>query len=424
MDSSSRPAAAPFHIMTKPIGPLCNLDCQYCFYLEKEKLFPGNERFRMSTEMLETYTRAYIEAQPAPEVTFAWQGGEPTLMGVGFFRQAVEFQKQYANGKTIHNAFQTNGTLLDDEWGAFLAENKFLIGLSVDGPAELHDTYRVNKKGQPSFAQVMRGLEILQKHKVEYNTLTCVHRANSAKPLEVYRFLRGIGSTYLQFIPIVERKPNASAKAFGLELGAPPATDEYKDKMEDPEENSPVMPWSIKPFDYGSFLCAIFDRWVRHDVGRIFVQDFDVAFNIWLGYGSTICIHSETCGRALALEHDGSLYCCDHYVYPTHKLGNIATTPIATLADSAMARQFGNHKRDSLPAYCRRCEVRFACQGGCPKHRFMRSPMPENEPGLNYLCPGYRMFYNHIRPAMDIMVQLFRSQQAPANVMQLIDRQG
>ncbi len=412
---SAPPARHPFHVMTKPIGPICNLGCRYCFYLEKEALFPKNENFKMSRELLEIYVRDYIAAQPGAEVQFAWQGGEPTLLGVDFFRDAVTFQKRHSLGKTIRNAIQTNGTLLDEEWGAFLAENQFLVGLSIDGPEPLHNALRVDKKQRSTFAQVMRGLELLQKHHVEFNTLTCVHRYNARKPLDVYRFLRGIGSKFLQFIPIIERPPNQSAKSHSLWLAAPPA-----ESAAVLESESRVTPWSVIPKEYGQFLTTIFERWVRHDVGRIFVQDFDVALANWAGEPPGLCVHSETCGRALALEHDGSVYACDHYVYPEYKLGNIRETTLVQMADSDQMARFGRAKRDSLPRQCRECPVRFACQGGCPKHRFL--PTKTGEPGLNYLCEGYFHFYTAIAPYMQIMTELLRRRQPPAAIMDILQR--
>ena len=288
-----------FHVMTKPIGPLCNLDCKYCFYLEKEKLFPANENFKMSDEVLETYIRQYIQHQDVPEVSFAWQGGEPTLLGVGFFRKVIELQQKHANGKRIQNAMQTNGTLLDDEWGEFLSGNKFLIGLSIDGPVKLHDTYRVDKKGGATYEQVIRGLRLLQKHRVEFNTLTVVNRINSQKPLEVYRFLRDTGSGFIQFIPLVERLADDEAKKLGLDLAVPPRVDEGDDVR------LPVTDWSVQPKQYGEFLCAIFDEWLKRDVGRTFVQIFDVTLGNTMELGSGLCVFSETCGKAMAMEHNG-----------------------------------------------------------------------------------------------------------------------
>ncbi len=394
--------------MSKPVGPICNLDCKYCFYLEKENLYPGQSSWAMPDDVLETYVHQYIEAQPSPVVSFAWQGGEPTLLGVDFFRKVAQLQQRYADGKRIENAFQTNGILLDDAWGEFLAENHYLVGLSVDGPRELHDCYRVDKGGQPSFARVMRGLEVLKKHRVEFNTLTVVHRKNSRRPLEVYRFLKEAGSRFMQFIPIVERVA-ARPDAQGLVLIGP----SY-------QQESQVSEWSVEPLEFGRFLCAIFDEWVREDVGRTFVQMFDVALESWMGMGQSLCVFRETCGAALALEHNGDLYSCDHYVYPENRLGNILAEPLAALAASAQQRAFGEAKRDELPRYCRECEVRFACNGECPKHRFIRTP--DGEAGLNYLCAGYKLFFKHVDPHMRFMAEELRHERPPANVMEWVRR--
>jgi uncharacterized protein len=399
-----------FHLLTKPVGPICNLDCKYCFYLEKEKLYPGENQWRMSDVVLEEYIRQYIHSQPVPEINFAWQGGEPTLLGVDFFRKAVALQKQFANGKTIFNAIQTNGSLLDDEWCEFLAANKFLVGLSIDGPAELHDKYRVDKRQQPTFASVMRGLELLKKHGVEFNTLTVVNRANSQQPLDVYRFLKGIGSQFIQFIPLVERTAPAEMKSAGYDFAAPPLPGR-------PENASAVTPWSVEAEQYGKFLCAIFDDWVRHDVGKTFVQLFDVALGNWMGLGSSLCVFAEKCGAALAIEHNGDLYSCDHYVYPRHKLGNVMNRSLGEMVNSPQQTKFGSDKFDSLPKFCRDCEVRFACNGECPKHRFIKTP--DGEDGLNYLCPAYKKFFNHINPAMRTMSRLLQSNQAPARIMEM-----
>ncbi len=421
MASASQTASAPFHLMTKPIGPICNLECTYCFYLEKENLFEKNERWRMSDETLERYVKAYIQAQPGEEVNFAWQGGEPTLLGVGFFRKAVAWQKQYAGGKRISNAFQTNGTLLDDEWAQFLAENQFLVGISIDGPPELHNTYRVDKRGQDSYAKVMRGLECLKRHKVEFNTLTVVNRANSQHPLEVYKFLRNIGSTYLQFIPLVERQADVVAHKLGLDLAAPPDLDQARRLDGSSEGETPkVTDWSVRPQDYGSFLIRIFDRWITRDVGRTYVQQFDTALAKWLGAPGGVCHFSETCGRALAIEHDGNVYACDHFVYPHYRLGNFLEDDLASMADSPQMRKFGEDKRDSLPRYCRECTYLFACNGECPKHRFETTP--DGEPGLNYLCAAYKRFFAHVDPAMRVMAQLYRQGQPPAAIMNLLKR--
>ncbi len=404
-----------FHIMTKPIGPICNLDCKYCFYLEKEKLYSDERKWKMSDEVLEEYIRQYIQSQPAPEIIFAWQGGEPTLLGVSFFRRVVELQQKYADGKKIANALQTNGTLLDDEWCEFFAQHKFLIGLSIDGPRELHDKYRVDKQGKPSFDAVMCGLELLKKHRADFNTLTVVHRANSQKPLEVYRFLRAIGSGFIQFIPLVERQAEPRLKVLGFDLAEPPEPGMSNDP------DSPVTGWSVQAKQYGQFLCDIFDEWVRKDVGQVFVQLFDVALGNWMGLGSSLCVFAEKCGAAMAIEHNGDLYSCDHYVYPKYHLGNLMNQSLGAMAASPLQVKFGNDKLDSLPQYCRKCEVRFACHGECPKHRFIKTP--DGEDGLNYLCPAYKQFFNHIDAPMRIMAQLLNSQRPAAMVMNVLRRQ-
>jgi uncharacterized protein len=400
-----------FHIMTKPMGAICNLDCKYCFYLEKEHLYPENENFKMTDEVLENYVRQYIEAQDVPEVTFAWQGGEPTLMGVPFFRKAVELQKKYANGKKVINTLQTNGTLLDDEWCEFLTANDFLVGLSIDGPRELHDFYRVDKKDQPTFDKVMKGLEFLQKHKTEFNTLTVVNRKNSQHPLKVYRFLKEIGSSYMQFIPLVERDPDAAATNMGLDWATPPQPGEE-------EVDSPVTDWSVQSKQYGEFLVTIFEDWVVQDVGRIFVQLFDVTLQSWMGGESDLCIFAEKCGSAMAMEHNGDVFSCDHYVYPKYKIGNLMNQSLGDMVKGDAQTKFGSDKADTLPKYCRECEVKFACNGECPKHRFINTP--EGEAGLNYLCAGYKRFFNHVEPYMKVMGQFIREGQPAARIMEMI----
>ena len=395
-----------FHIMTKPTGPICNLDCKYCFYLEKENLYPNTRHWAMSRETLERYIQQYIAAQPFEEVHFAWQGGEPTLLGVDFFRTVVELQDQYANGKRIYNALQTNGTLIDDEWGEFLGEYKFLVGVSIDGPRELHDYYRVDKGNAPTFDRVMRGISKLRKHGAEFNTLTVVNRYNSGFPLEIYRFLKEIGSKFMQFIPIVERKASEPDQN-GLILIQPSFA-----------KGAEVTEWSVEPEAYGKFLVQIFDEWVKRDVGSYFVQIFDVALESWLGMDASLCVFRSTCGGALAMEHTGDVYSCDHFVYPENRLGNITETALEELVSSPQQTAFGNNKRDSLPRMCRECEVRFACNGECPKHRFLKTP--DGEPGLNYLCAGYKSFFNHIDPYMRFMADELRAGRAPANIMQLV----
>jgi len=401
-------AHSPFHIMSKPIGPICNLDCTYCFYLEKEKLYPGTKKWQMSGEVLERYIRDYIAAQPLEEVHFAWQGGEPTLLGIDFFRTVIELQRRHAGGKTIHNALQTNGLLIDEEWGTFLSEHGFLVGVSIDGPRELHDCYRVDKGQAPTFDRVMQGIANLKRHKVDFNTLTVVHRRNSEHPLEVYRFLKEIGSGFIQFIPIVERSAS-DADCNDLVLIKP------LDKS-----RATVTEWSVEPEAYGRFLSRIFDEWVKKDVGRMFVQLFDVALESWMGMEASLCVFRKTCGSALAMEHTGDLYSCDHYVYPENKLGNIMETAMEKLVGSSEQKAFGEAKLETLPKMCRSCEVRFACNGECPKHRFHTTP--DGEPGLNYLCAGYKHFFKHIDPYMQFMAGELRAGRPPANIMRILGR--
>jgi uncharacterized protein len=398
--------------MTKPVGPICNLDCTYCFYLEKEKLFGRTEQFRMAPDVLDRYIHDYIRSQNGPEISFAWQGGEPTLLGVDFFREVVALQHKHSDGRPIANAIQTNGTLLDDAWGEFLAAEKFLVGISIDGPAELHDAYRVDKRQKPTFERVMRGIEVLRKHQAAFNTLTVVNRKNSPHPLKVYRFLKEIGSTYLQFIPLVERMPDATARDLGLDLATPPPPD-----GNDPAAGAQVTPWSVLPIDFGNFLIAIFNEWVKQDIGRVFVQHFDVALGNWMGLGSSLCVFAETCGRAVAVEHNGDVYSCDHYVYPHFKLGNLMNTSLGDMVEGPFQKKFGTDKRDTLPAYCRSCEVRFACNGECPKHRFLRTP--SGEPGLNYLCAGYKKFFKHLDPYMREMAALLHAGRPAADLIPL-----
>ncbi len=398
--------AAGFHIMTKPIGPICNLDCKYCFYLEKENLYPNTSQWAMPPEVLEHYIQQYIAAQPVDEVHFAWQGGEPTLLGVDFFRDVVVLQQKHAQGKSIHNALQTNGTLVDDEWAEFLAERKFLVGVSIDGPREIHDYYRVDKGNAPTFDRVMRGVEKLRRHRVEFNTLTVVNRHNSQYPLEVYRFLKETGGGFMQFIPVVER------------IAAQPGPDGLVLIQPRSDRSAKVTDWSVEPLTYGRFLAKIFDEWVKQDVGRIFVQQFDVALESWLGMDASLCVFRRTCGSALAIEHTGDLYSCDHFVYPENKLGNVMEADLEQMMISQQQKDFGLDKLASLPRMCRECEVRFACNGECPKHRFLKTP--DGESGLNFLCAGYKHFFHHIDPYMQFMATELRAGRPPANIMRIV----
>jgi uncharacterized protein len=391
-----------FNVMAKPIGPICNLDCKYCYYLEKEKLYPLSSNFKMPYTILESFIRQKIEAHKVPAVNFAWQGGEPTLCGVEYFRKAVEFQKKYSNGKSITNAFQTNGVLLNDEWCEFFNENKFLVGISIDGPKEIHDKYRVNKGSNPTFDQVLRGIEYLKKHQIEFNTLTVVQRDNSRKPLEVYNFLKNAGSGFMQFIPIVERFSESPKNGLSL---IPPG---FKDL-------AAVTDWSVEPLQYGNFLCVIFDEWVRKDAGKIFIQLFDVSLEIWYGMQPSLCVFRKICGDAMIIEHNGDIYSCDHYVYPEYRLGNIMQNPLEDLVNSTQQRKFAKDKLALLPKYCTNCEVRFACNGECPKHRFIKTP--DGEDGLNYLCAGYKKYFNHINVYMNYMVNAIKNKRQAANVI-------
>ena len=410
MSAGSPQEPVACHVMAKPAGSSCNLDCRYCFYLEKEKLYPGRRgQWRMSDQILEDYVSQYIQAQDVPVVHFAWQGGEPTLMGIDFFRRAVELQKRWANGKTITNAFQTNGVLLDDEWGQFLAENRFLVGVSIDGPPELHDCYRVDKGQRPSFEWVAAGVQILHKHGVEFNTLTVVHHHNAGQPLAVYRFLKQLGSQFMQFIPIVERVAQ-QAGADGLELIAPSFAGDAR-----------VAPWSVDGRQYGRFLCRIFDEWVRGDVGRYFVQLFDVALGAWLGQPPGLCVFARTCGQSLVIEHNGDVYACDHFVYPEYRLGNVQERTVRQMVASPAQARFGQSKREELPEYCRQCSYLFACNGGCLKHRFSRTP--EGEGGLNFLCQGYRIFFQQVDSPMQFMARAMRQGRPAAEVMEWVRRQ-
>ena len=420
------PTASPragFHVMVKPTGPICNLDCRYCFYLEKERLYPGTAGWAMPDAVLETFVRDYIAAQDVPLVTFAWQGGEPTLLGLDFFRRVVELQRRYAGGRRIDNAIQTNGILVDDEWAAFFAEHTFLVGLSIDGPRELHDRYRVDRGGAPTFDRVMKGIAALKRQGAAFNTLTVVHRDNARAPLDVYRFLKEAGSGFLQFIPIVERLNIGSGRISAGRKLRQSDGNSSRSNLSEPgvAGGGRVAAWSVDPADWGGFLCAIFDEWVRHDVGRVFVQMFDVALESWYRGEASLCIFSETCGRALAVEHNGDLYACDHYVFPGFRLGNIMTTPVGELAASPVQRRFADAKRDELPEFCRRCDVRFACHGECPKNRFLLTP--DGEAGLNYLCAGYKRFFSHIDAAMRFMANELAGERAPARVMEWVRSQ-
>jgi uncharacterized protein len=412
VESVTQDVPRAFHLLAKPTGAVCNLDCSYCFFLSKEMLYPGS-RFRMADDLLETYLRQLIEAHSTvPEVTIAWQGGEPTLMGLDFFRRSVELVERYLKpGQRALHTIQTNGTLLDPEWAAFFREHDFLVGISIDGPREIHDTYRLNKGGKGSFDEVMRGVGLLREAGVDWNALTTIHAANGDRGLEVYRFLRdGCGARFMQFIPIIERVGEAA------EDGSVP-WGSWRDRPLYVQEGEHVTGRSVTAEQYGRFLIDVFEEWVRRDVGRVYVQMFDVALANWAGEPPSLCIHSETCGLALALEHTGDLYSCDHFVEPRFRLGSIRETHLLELVASQQQRKFGLDKRDTLPRYCLACDVRFACHGGCPKDRF--SSTPDGEPGLNYLCAGYKAFFHHVDRPMRFMAEQLRRDLAPADVMRL-----
>ncbi len=386
------PAPPAFQVMVKPRGSVCNLGCHYCYYLGKEELYPGSD-FWMSDAVLAEFTRQYIAAQRVPEVTFSWQGGEPTLMGLEFFERAVALQREFARpGMRVHNALQTNAVLLDDAWGSFFKRHEFLVGVSLDGPEGCHDAYRVDKGGQPTFRRVMAGLAVLKRHGVDLNILTAVHAANAGRPLEVYRFLRDqAGAQFIQFIPIVEWESGDSHSA-GRRVSAR----------------------SVSGPAYGEFLISVFDEWVRHDVGRVYVQILDVALGAWLGQPPSLCTFQETCGQGLVMEHNGDLYSCDHFVEPRHRLGNILERPLAEMASAKQQQRFGLAKRDTLPGACRRCAVRFVCNGECPKNRY---PPSGQKPGRNALCEGYKAFFTHIDPAMQFMAAAIQAHRPPAEIM-------
>ncbi|HEU4947634.1 MAG TPA: anaerobic sulfatase maturase [Kribbella sp.] len=401
MPMASAPAA--FHVMAKPTGAICNLDCEYCFFLSKDQLYPGSG-FRMEPAVHETYISQLLAGHDgADEVVVAFQGGEPTLMGLDFFRRTLELEQKFRRpGQSILNTIQTNGTLLDDEWGQFLHEHDFLVGLSIDGPREMHDAYRVDKGGKPTFDRVIRGLDVLRRHGVDWNVLTTVNAANGDHGREVYTFLRdGLGAQFIQLIPIVERVtpellPLAEA-GWGRRHGERPL---YR------QQGDLVTHRTVGAEQFGQFLVEVFEEWVRHDVGDVFVQMFDTALAHWMGLDQAgMCAHARICGSALALEHNGDVYSCDHYVEDDHLLGNIAQgRTLLQLATTPQQAEFGNAKLDTLPEDCRRCDVRFACNGGCPKDRFLATP--DGEPGLHYLCAGYQRFFRHVDGPMRIMSDL------------------
>jgi uncharacterized protein len=403
-----------YHLLAKPAGAACNLGCQYCFFLSKENLYPPRESPLMSDALLETYIRQLMQSSPGPQVDVAWQGGEPMLRGLDFFRRSVELAEKYRlPHQHVLHTIQTNGTLIDDEWAAFFKRHNYLVGISIDGPRDLHDAYRVTKRNQGSFDDVLRGWRCLQKHHVDTNILCTIHAANAGHPLEVYRFFRDeLGARYIQFIPIVERAtPDTLALAnegWGGLKGS--------DRPLYTQSGNLVTERSVKADQFGRFLIAIFDEWVARDVGTIYVITFDVALGSWLGQHNA-CIISPTCGNALVLEHNGDVYSCDHYVEPGHLLGNVRRTPLKNLVASEKQRRFGQAKYDTLPDYCRKCPVLFACYGECPRNRFIKTP--DGEDGLNYLCAGYKAFFQHIDKPMRVMADLVRRGRHADEIMTL-----
>ena len=400
MNTTNKGAGQGIHVVVKPIGPVCNLNCEYCFYIEKQALFGEGEHYRMSDDVLRAFITNYIVSQPTPVVEFVWQGGEPTLLGMDFFKKVIEIQKPFLQSKTISNSLQTNGTLLSDEWCRFLKKHNFMVGISLDGPKEVHDRYRHDRGGKGSFELVMRGLRLLQKHGVDYNVLACVARETAKRPHEVYRFLTNEGVEYIQFSPVVERVSDACSRLHGLRLAAPAMLGKEGHQTE-------VTPWTVLPEEYGDFLITVYEEWVRHDVGKVFVMNFEWALNAWIGNPSPVCTHAKQCGRCVVIEHNGDVYACDHCVYPEYRLGSIETEPLVQMVERSCGSGFGVTKETTLPAWCRECEVLRACYGGCPKHRFVKRCSEEQ--GLHYLCAGYKKFFLHIRKYLHAMTKLLEN---------------
>jgi uncharacterized protein len=402
-------AVRRYHVMIKPTGAICNLDCTYCFYLHKEDLFGSPSKFRITDDILEAHIKQYIEGQDGDEVVFSWQGGEPTLLGLSFFEKVVKLEQKYKKPQQrIENDLQTNGTLLNDDWGAFLKENKFLVGLSIDGPKELHDHYRLAKDGRPTFDKVFAAAQMLHRHRVPFNVLCVVNFVNAKKPLDVYRFLKNeIQARKIQFIPCVEPKVFRNVAPQMWDPDSLPVQNSAEAHPGHPD--SVVTDWSVDPDDWGYFLCKTWDDWYRRDIGKVFVNQFENAVAVWLGKASQMCVYHQFCGKGVALEHDGSLYSCDHYVYPEYKLGNIRETSSSRMAFSERQQEFGFNKFHSLPGQCRDCEYLFACNGECPKNRLIRTHA--GEPGLNYLCSGLQKFWHHIdRDVQEICARIARGE--------------
>ena len=403
-DNIANPFAKPLYVMLKPAGAHCNLACKYCYYLEKNKLYPTAQRHLMSDEMLEQFTREYIEAQTMNQVLFTWHGGEPLLRSIDFYRKALSLQQKYAGGRRIGNVIQTNGTLLTDEWCEFFAQNHWLVGISIDGPQPDHDHYRLTAAGKPSWKKVMQGIKLLKKHGVEWNAMAVVNAYNANHPLEFYRFFKENGCQFLQFTPIVER---LTRHEDGRTLAS----------LADKDEIS-LSEASVTPEQWGYFLCAIFDEWVRKDVGKIFVEIFDCTLANWMGISPGICAYSKECGHAGVMEHNGDVYSCDHFVFPEYKLGNIRDHSLIDMLYGEQQQEFSRLKHSSLPRQCKECDMEFACHGECPKNRFMKDKYGDS--GLNYLCPGYYHYYQHVAPYMDYMKQELMSQRPPSNIMKVV----
>ena len=403
-DNIATPFAKPLYVMLKPAGAHCNLACKYCYYLEKNNLYQNSHRHLMSDEMLEQFTREYIEAQTMPQVLFTWHGGEPLMRSIDFYKKALELQKKYAHGKQIDNVIQTNGTLLTDEWCEFFAKNHWLVGISIDGPQEYHDHYRVTPAGKPSWEKVMQGISLLKKHRVEWNAMAVVNAYNAEHPLEFYHFFRDNGCQYLQFTPIVER---LTEHEDGRTLAS----------LADDRE-IPLADASVTPQQWGNFLCTIFDDWVRHDVGKTFVEIFDCTLANWMGVLPGICAYSKECGHAGVMEHNGDVYSCDHFVFPEYKLGNIREQSLIDMLYGEKQQAFSRLKHTSLPRQCKECDMEFACHGECPKNRFEKDKYGES--GLNYLCQGYYQYYSHVAPYMDFMKRELLAQRPPANIMNVL----
>lgn len=397
------PFAKPIYVMLKPVGSVCNLACDYCYYLEKGKLYPEVKNHIMTEQLLDKFIREYLECQTMPQVLFTWHGGETLMRPISFYKKALELQKKYGRGRQIDNCIQTNGTLLNDEWCSFFKENNFLVGVSIDGPQEFHDEYRRNRQGLPSFFKVMKGIELLRKHGVEYNAMAVVNDYNVDYPLEFYNFFKQIDCHYIQFAPIVERM---ALHTDGTHLTTP----------EEQDTAIQLAPFTVDPDKWGHFLCSVFDEWLKEDVGNYFIQLFDATLANWVGEQPGVCTLAKTCGHAGVMEFNGDLFSCDHYVFPEYKLGNIYTQSLTEMMYSQRQLSFGENKQALLPAQCKQCEFLFACNGECPKNRFLHTR--DGEPGLNYLCKGYKRFFAHAAPYMDFMKKELMAERPPANVMQ------